>query len=209
MTTRDHIKQYESVIQGVVSLFAPFVECAIHDIESGTIVALYNIISNRKIGDPSPLAQLKIPVDQFPDIFEPYYETNWNGHKIKCTTVTIRDEQKQPQLLICFNFDTFIFQDIQINLNTFLHVKKNTDNPIELFSDNWQLQIDQFIEEFLQKNNLIFSQLSRNQKHLLIEDLSKRGVFFYKKAPDYVASKLHLSRATIYNKLKILRANKI
>lgn len=206
MNTKQIIKQYEPIINGVTALFAPFVECAIHDIESGKIVAIYNNISNRKVGEASPLAQLQTPVDKFPDVFEPYYETNWNGHKIKCTSVTIRNEKKQPILLICFNFDVFIFQDIELNLKTFLSVKKNTNNPVELFSENWQEKIDMFINNYLSENKLILNQLSRDQKQELVEHLSKNGVFFYKNAASYVAGKLKLSRATIYNHLKILRA---
>lgn len=207
MQTNDIIKQYEPVIRSVVSLFAPFVECAIHDIKTGKIVAIYNNISNRKIGDPSPLAELKTPVSKFPDVFEPYYETNWNGHKIKCTSVTVRDENKIPVILICFNFDTSVFQDIQLNLKTFLKIREGSDNPVELFSENWQGKIDKFIEVYLTRKKLIASNLSKEQKQALVEDLSKHGIFFYKNAANHVSKKLNISRATIYNYLKVLRAS--
>lgn len=207
MTTQDAIKPYIPVIEGVVALFSPFLEVAIHDIQTGTITAIYNNLSNRKVGDPSPIEQLKIPVDKFPDVFEPYYETNWNGHKIKCTTVTVRDEHQKAVALICFNLDTFVFQDIQLNLKTFLEVKQTADNPVELFSDNWQGKIDQSIESYLAQNKLIVGNLTREQKQNLIEELSKQGVFFFKNAAPYVASKLDVSRATVYNYLKVLRAS--
>jgi len=206
METKDVLKKYEPVIKGVIALFAPFMECAIHDIKTGKIVAIYNNISNRNVGDPSPLAELNTPVDKFPEVFEPYYETNWNGHKIKCTSITIRDENKKPLFIICFNFDTSIFQDIQLNLKTFLEVKENADNPVELFSENWQEKIDKFISDYLTHNKLLITNLTREQKQVIIQELSKHGVFFYKNAANYVAGKLKLSRATIYNHLKILRA---
>lgn len=208
MTITQVISHYEKIIQGIVSLFAPLVECAIHDIKSGTIVAIYNPISNRKIGDKSPLATLEISVSKFPDVFEPYYETNWNGHKIKCTTITIRDEKRNPCALICFNFDTHFFQDIQLNLKAFLDVKKNADNPVELYSQNSEQHIDLLIENYLSTHNVFLSNLTREQKQSLIQNLSKNGVFFLKKAPQYVAAKLNISRATIYNHLKVLRAQK-
>jgi D-arginine utilization repressor len=206
MTTKEVLKKYEPVIEGVIALFAPFVECAIHDIKTGKIVAIYNNISNRNVGDPSPLAELNTPVDKFPDVFEPYYETNWNGHKIKCTSITIRDENQKPLFLICFNFDTSVFQDIQLNLKTFLEVKETADNPVELFNEDWQKKIDKFISDYLARNKLLITNLTREQKQAIIQELSKHGVFFYKNAANYVAGKLRLSRATIYNHLKILRA---
>ena len=207
MKTKVVIKNYEALINGVVSLFAPFLECAIHDIETGKIVAIYNNISNRQVGDPSPLSQLHTPVDKFPDVFEPYYERNWNGHKIKCTSVTIRDENQKPLFIICFNFDTEVFQDIQLNLKTFLEVKETSDNPVELFSEDWQEKIDRFITDYLMENKLLISDLKRKQKQDIVEMLSKRGVFFYRKAAEYVSVKLKLSRATIYNHLKVLRSS--
>ncbi len=207
MTTKQIIKIYEPVINGVVTLFSPFMECAVHDIKTGTITAIYSNITNRKIGDPSPLAQLHMPVEKFPDVFDPYYEINWDGRKIKCTSITIRDEKKKPIALICFNFDTSVFQDMNINLAAFLTVKKTADNPVELFGNNWQEKIDGFINDYLTRNNLILIQLTRSQKKTLLGKLSKNGVFFYKNAAPYVAKKLHISRATIYNYLKILRAN--
>lgn len=207
MSTKEALKPYIPIIEGVVALFSPFLEVAIHDIQTGKIAAIYNNLSNRKVGDPSPIEQLKIPVDKFPDVFEPYYETNWNGHKIKCTTVTVRDQNKKAIALICFNLDTFVFQDIQLSLKTFLEVKNTADNPVELFSENWQTKIDQSIEDYLSQKKLILGILTREQKQGLIEELSKQGVFFYKNAATYIAGRLHLSRATIYNYLKVLRAD--
>ena len=207
MTTKEALRPYFPIIEGVVALFSPFLEVAIHNIQTGKIAAIYNNLSNRKVGDPSPIEQLKIPLDKFPDVFEPYYETNWNGHKIKCTTVTIRDKDKKAIALICFNLDTFTFQEIQLNLKTFLEVKNTSNNPVELFNENWQAKIDQSIEEYLSQNKLMLGSLTREQKQILIEDLSKKGVFFYKNAAIYIAGRLNLSRATIYNYLKVLRAD--
>lgn len=209
MKTQQIIKQHEPVIKGVLALFSPFVECAIHDIKTGKIVAIYNNISKRTVGDISPLAQLQTPFEKFPDVFEPYYETNWNNHKIKCTSITIRDDSHKPILIICFNFDVSVFADIELNLKTFLHVKETANNPVELFSENWQEKIDTFITDYLTRNNLLMTRLSRKQKQTLIYELSKQGIFFFKNAPSYIAGKLHISRATLYNHLKVLRAGDI
>lgn len=207
MTAQEATKPYLPLIEGVVALFAPFLEVAIHDVKNSKIITLHNNLSNRKVGDPSPLAELHVPVEKFPDVFDPYYETNWNGHKIKCTTVTIRDENRTPTALICFNLDTSVFQDIQLNLKTFLEVKSTAENPVELFSEGWQEKIDNLIASYLSENKLIAGNLTREQKQALVDELSKHGVFFYKNAAPYVAKRLSLSRATIYNYLKVLRAS--
>lgn len=207
MSADPFTQRYIPMIQGIISLFAPFVEIAIHDVESGRISAIFNDITNRKVGDISPLKTLQLPVDQFPDVFEPYYETNWDGRKIKCTTITVRDDHHKPVTLICINFDVSVFSDMQVNLETFLKVRQDTGNPVELYGGNWQEKIDDLISHFLLKHKLILGKLSREQKKSLIEELSKEGVFFFKNAAPYIAQKLDISRATIYNYLKILRAD--
>lgn len=207
MSAQKFTQQYIPVIRGVVALFAPFVEVAIHDLITGKIMEIYGNISNRNVGDQSPVTSLQIPAEKFPDVFDPYYETNWDGRKIKCTTVTVRDEHKKPVALICFNFDVSVFQNMQINLKTFLEVKPETNNPVELYSGDWQTKIDTLIENFASTNKLLLGELNKKQKTELMEYLSKQGVFFMKNAAPYVANKLGISRATIYNYLKILRAD--
>lgn len=207
MTAQEATKPYLPLIEGVVALFAPFLEVAIHDVKNSKIIVLHNNLSNRKVGGPSPLAELQVPVEKFPDVFDPYYETNWNGHKIKCTTVTIRDEEKKPIALICFNLDTSVFQDIQLNLKTFLEVKSTAENPVELFNEGWEEKVDSLIANHLAENKLIAGNLTREQKQALVDELSKHGVFFYKNAAPYVAKRLSLSRATVYNYLRVLRSS--
>ncbi|MDA1079817.1 MAG: PAS domain-containing protein [bacterium] len=207
MSAEKFVQPYLPLIQGIIALFAPFVEVTVHDITTGKISAIYGNITNRAVGDLSPVTELSVPVDEFPDVFDPYYETNWDGRKIKCTTVTVRDEAKRPVALICCNFDVSVFQDMQVNLKTFLEVKENTNNPVELYSGNWQEKIDAHVEKYLSQHKLILGKLSRQQKHDLVDELSKHGVFFLKNAAQYIASKLGISRATIYNYLKVLRAH--
>lgn len=206
MSADQFVQPFVPLIQGVIALFAPLVEVTIHDITTGKISAIYGNITNRQVGDPSPVTELHVPVDQFPDVFDPYYEVNWDGRKIKCTTVAVRDDQQQLVALICFNFDVSVFQNMQVNLTTFLQVKDHTSNPVELYSDNWQSRVDALITAYLAEHRLLLGSLTRTQKQLLVEELSHRGVFFLKNAAPYVARKLDISRATIYNYLKVLRA---
>src|SRR5690242_9893090 len=124
------LKSYLPLIEAIVELFHPFVEVAIHNLETGKIEKLYHNISKRKIGERSPLQELKVAIDQFPDYFAPYYKRNWDGRELKCTSVTLRDSQGKPIGLICINFDTHVFQNIQQQFLQFLAVRQEADNPI-------------------------------------------------------------------------------
>jgi predicted transcriptional regulator YheO len=202
MKLKKEIQAYIPVIEGVAALFQPFVEAAVHDLTTGKIVLIYNNISKRNAGDPSPLQELGMPIEKFPDVFDPYYKINWDGRKLKCTSITVRDENKKPIALICFNFDTSVFRDMQLNLSTLLDVKKNAENPIELFKDNWQEKIDTFIKQSMNGNYAQIKRLPVEEKKKIVQNLYQHGLFNYKGAAVYIAEQLDVSRASVYNYLK-------
>src|ERR1700704_5616279 len=81
------------ILKGTTKLFHPYVEAVLHNLESGNIVAVYNDLSKRAVGDRSAISKfVGDSADKFPDVFEPYYKTNWDGRKFKCVSITVRDD---------------------------------------------------------------------------------------------------------------------
>lgn len=202
MSTSSWLTPYQPLIESIVSLFAPLVEVAVHDLNEGKIVAIYNNLSRRAIGEPSPLHELKIPLQDFPDVFKPYYKQNWDGTPLKCTSITIRDQNRQPIGLICINMNTSLLQGTQDLLFQLLSVEKDAENPIDTFGGNVEIQIKNLISEHLKTHNLTFSSLNNKQKKDLILFLYHKGAFNFKNAVPFVAKYLNVSRASIYNYLK-------
>ncbi len=195
-------KQYEPLIQAVVELFHPFVEAAVHDLEQGKVVAIYHNISQRKVGESSPLKELKVEIKDFPDFFSPYYKQNWDGRSLKCTSITMRNKKGIPIGLICINADVSVFQDGCKLLEAFLRIKGNADNPIEIFGSECESQAESVIQQFLAERRLSLNHLSRDQKKELVQRLYRKGVFNFKNAAPFIAKKLNTSRASIYNHIK-------
>lgn len=198
----DWIAEYEPFIESIVSLFHPFVEAAVHDLKTGKIARLYHNFSQRKVGDKSPLHELKIETSQFPDYFLPYYKENWDGRPLKCTSITLRDAKGTPIGLICFNVDTSFFQESRRLLESFLTVEPKAGNPIELFAEDGQEQILRIIEEYAQEQHLSLTHLTKQQKKELIQALYHKGIFNFKNAAPVLAKTLKLSRASVYNYIK-------
>lgn len=191
------------LVEGITKLFYPHVEGAIHDLEQGKVVALYNNISRRKVGDRSAVTELGIDIKDFPDVFEPYYKTNWDGRKLKCTSVTIRDDSGYPIALVCINFDTSVFEGFSIQLEQLLTLpNKNGLNPVEQFSDNWRQQVSDFMDAYAQAHNIAVSAMSTEQKAALVCEMYDHALFNYRDAATYLAKQLSVSRTTIYNYLK-------
>jgi D-arginine utilization repressor len=190
-------------LEGVIKLFYPYAEGVIHDLQQGKIVASYNNISKRNIGDPSAIKELGIEIKDFPDIFEPYYKTNWDGKQLKCVSITIRDQLGAPIGLLCVNFDASVFQSMNVQLEKFLSVTdKNNLNPVERFSKNWNQQVSDFIEDYAIRHNVAASSMTKDQKATLVCEMYDHSLFNYRDAAAYVARQLGVSRTTIYNYLK-------
>ena len=197
-------KQYEPMIQAIVELFHPFVEAAVHDLEQGKIVAIYHNISQRQVGEPSPVHELKVNIKDFPDYFTPYYKQNWDGRPLKCTSITMRNKNGDPVGLICLNIDTSYFHEGFRILETFLKTKAEAENPIEIFGSQCEEQATNVIQQYLEEKHLSLNHLNRDQKKELTQQLYRMGIFNFKNAAPFIAQKLNTSRASIYNYIKLI-----
>lgn len=196
-------KQYEPFIKSVLELLHPFAEAAVHDLEEGKIVALYNTISQRKVGDPSPIKELRITTKDFPAYFSPYYKENWDGRPLKCTSISLFNKQGKPVGLICINIDVGYFQEGKRLLEAFLIIKHTAENPIEIFGE-FEKQATDLIQHYVDEKRLPLNRLNRDQKKELVHFLYKKGMFNFKKAAPFIAKKLNSSRGSIYNYIKQL-----
>ena len=197
-----HVKMIEPILLALVELFHPLLEVAIHDLKKGTILAIYHNISKRKVGDPSPLHELEIPTQDFPDYFSPYFKTNWDGRPLKCTSVTLRNTQKKAIGLICFNTDVSVMSEIHTFMGSLLKVKEQALNPIELHGQGMEEQATQIIEKYLLENQLRLNFLDRDQKKALLSHLYHKGILNFKKAIPFISKFLKISRASVYNYLQ-------
>jgi predicted transcriptional regulator YheO len=195
-------KQYEPMLQALVELLHPFAEIAVHDLEKGKIVAIYHNISQRKVGNPSPLKELNIEVKNFPDFFTPYYKQNWDGRALKCSSITLRNKKGAAIGLICINMDISVLQNNHQLLESFLKTKAGEGNPVEIFGSSCEKQAEELIQQHLSEKHLSLSHLNRDQKKELIQHLYRKGLFNFKNAAPFLAKKLNTSRATIYNYIK-------
>lgn len=196
------IKPYQGFIEAIVALFDPFVEVAVHDIQKGTLAAIYNPISKRKVGEKSPLKEMGLDTDKFPEVFAPYNKRNWDGKELKCTSITLRDPKGKPVALVCLNFDTTILAETKGILEAFLKVKAKAANPVEVFGGSCEEQVDVVMDQFLDERKMSVAALDRNDKKDLILLMHQKGIFHFKNSIPYVAKTLKLSRASIYNYIK-------
>ena len=94
------------------------------------------------------------------------------------------------------------WQDAHWLLEVFLKTKNEAKNPIEIFGAQCEDQAAAFIQNYLDEQNLSLKFLTREQKKEVVQQLYKKGIFNYKSAAPFIAKKLNISRASVYNYIK-------
>lgn len=193
------LARYVSVAKGIVELLKPFVEVVIHDLESGTIAAIFNNFSGRQVGDSSHVDQDNEEWKHAPHTFHVYSKFGVEGSKVKSTTSVLKDDKGKPIGLFCINFDLTQVDTLRRVLDTF---STTTDLlPKSLFEEDWRERIHIFVHRYLVDNGLKLDSLEREQRQALVGDLYQSGAFEPKSAAEYIATVLKVSRATIYKDL--------
>ena len=70
--------------------------------------------------------------------------------------------------------------------------------------NEWQINVDQLISQYLKTHQLTMQAATAKQKRELIAILHSKKLFEFKEASTYIAAKMQISRATIYNYLKTI-----
>lgn len=189
------LSNYLPLCDAIVQLLEPLTEVVVHDLASDTICYIKGNLSQRKVGDPSLLADLEAGLDQIV-----YPKINFDGRLVKSISIPIEDKW-----LICINCDVSIFNQMKGLSELFLN-HRDARQPESLFKNDWQEKLHLTIHSFIQKQNWQFSELTSQQKKTLIKHLFDCGAFHEKNAADYVAKVLHVGRATVFNYLKEWRS---
>jgi D-arginine utilization repressor len=195
------LNPYCSIAEAISLLLYPHAEVVLHDLNSGLISAIYNNFSKRKIGDESLLEGIE-GYNEFPDIFPLYLKTNWDGRKIKSISSTLRDQKGKAIGLLCINLDLSKWEEFHHFLESWLN-NGSLSQPKELFKDDWREKINAYVSDYLVRESTSLKLLNNKEKKALIISLHREGAFKAKNAAHYIADVLDLSRATIYNYLKV------
>lgn len=196
-----HLHPYFSTAEAISLLFYPYAEVVIHDLQSGNIAAIYNNFSKRKKGDESLLGEIEA-YEEYPNVFPVYLKTNWDGRKIKSISSTLRNPQGKAIGLLCINLDLSKWDELHHFLGSWIN-NISPSQPDVLFKDDWRDKINSYVSDCLAREGTTLKLLNKEKKKALVLALHKKGAFKAKNAAHYVADVLDLSRATIYNYLKV------
>lgn len=189
------LDHYIQICDSIVRLMDPLIEMVIHDVQTDRIIYINGKLSARKVGSPSLLEK-----NALTDVEKIIYpKINFDGKLVKSTSVLL-----EGKYLLCTNMDISLFSKMQALSELMLH-NFGSPQPQSLFVNDWQEKLHISIHDYIQKHNLSFEHLSTTNKNKLVKHLYALGAFNEKKAADYIAKVLTLSRATVFKYLKELR----
>jgi D-arginine utilization repressor len=190
------------VCEAIVALFHPFAEVAVHDIRRDRIVAIWNPISERKVGDRSLIDELP-EYSEDARVIGPYPKVLADGRAITSVTVVLHNSKDAKRGLLCINFDRSPFDGTIELLSRFAAPVQ--ERPAELFDRDWREQIVLLVDEECRARRLRRDRLTRSQRLDLVRLMDERGLFSTRHAAAHASRALGVSRTTIYALLKEAR----
>ncbi len=197
------LEPHMPLCEAVVALFHPLAEVAVHDIRRDRVVAIWNPISGRKVGDRSL-------IDELPEYAEgarvigPYPKVLADGRAITSVSVVLLNAKGARRGLLCINFDRSPL-DATIDLLTRFAAAVE-ERPPELFDRDWREQIALLVDDECRTRRLRGDRLTREQRLALVRLMDERGLFATRNAAAHAGRALGVSRTTIYALLKEARS---
>jgi predicted transcriptional regulator YheO len=196
------LEPYLPVCEAIVALFHPLAEVAVHDIRRDRIVAIWNPISEHKVGDRSLIDELPAHPDGA-RVIGPYLKVLADGRAITSVSVVLQNSKGAPRGLLCINFDRSPL-DGTIELLTRFAAPLH-ERPPELFDGDWREQIALLVDEECRSRRHRRDRLTREQRLALVRLMDERSLFATRNAAAHAARALGVSRTTIYALLKEAR----
>lgn len=187
------LKRKHPLFEALTKLLHPLLEISIHNPSSGEIIAIYHNITQRKVGEMTPMRELT--ENGF------YYKRNGDHRPLKCGSIPLRDDDGNELAVVCLLIDTTLFQETFQICQSLLSLPESS-RSLQVTAESCQAKIALVIDDFLRRSNLSLARLNRDQKRQAVQLLNEAGIFSYKNSVPEVAGQLRLSRATVYNYLK-------
>lgn len=194
------LEQIKQIAQGIGATFAPFCEVVVHDLldPRHAILAIYNNLSGREVGDPvTELGLARIADPQYPEVIANYANQFADGRQAKSTSIGIKDSSGRYVASLCLNVDVTLLKSLQ---NVLAQFTRHAGDPgvTESLDPAGAKAIRARIDQFAARYATTPCTLKAQERRLLIRELKDCGCMEVRRAFEIVAQHLGVSRATVY-----------
>jgi len=193
------------IAEALSKLLGSNVEIVIHSLATETVAYICNPYSKRQIGDPSYLSELDFREDDDRDVIGPHERVNWDGRVVRTISAVLRGDDGKPFALTCFNYDLSDIMAAQNAITALIGAPVSTGEPDALFKNDWHEKMNRFIVDWCRDKNKNVDALAKEDRLELLGEIVRTDGLRERHAASYVARVLNVSRATIYNDIKVIR----
>jgi predicted transcriptional regulator YheO len=206
-----HLTKYIPIADMIAATFGKSCEVVIHDLsipQNSVIYAVNNHVTGRQVGQSFDhlIKQVLLSKKFKGDMTANYKTATENGKKIKSSTALIRDASNAVIGALCVNVDLTSMGPMKAFLDDFLSLAEETPEPETAPLENVVKIVDDLIEKIIAQADT--ASMKKKEKIRLIEFMETKGVFLIKGAIDKVASRLGISRVTVYSYLDEIKKRK-
>lgn len=194
---------YFAVADAIALLFKPHVEVVVHDLRSMTIAHIANPFGKRKAGDSSR-------DERFPDktleqpVIGPYRARGADGRNMRSVTAVLRQGRSPAHGMLCINFDVALLERVQDSLAALAFLPAPPE-PQTFFHDSWRQALEQIVARHEAATGMSAMALDAAGRRALIVQIHEARILDVRNAAPAVASRLGISRASLYKYLRELR----
>ncbi|MHB1654093.1 MAG: helix-turn-helix transcriptional regulator [Desulfitobacteriaceae bacterium] len=202
----------KSMIDSLTVTFGKNCEFVIHDFSNPahSLIHIAGNVTKRSVGAPLTdrlLQAYREAGDAVQDILNVQASTS-DGRPIRTSSIFIRDVKGKVIGSLGVNIDLTEYEFARRVLEDICQGERQTvermDREDILFPSNVNEVVSMIINEAFQRNNLA-TLMDKEERKSLVRELERKGVFLMKGAVEEVASRLGVSRFSIYNYLDEIR----
>jgi predicted transcriptional regulator YheO len=185
--------------EAIARLLSPHAEVVLHDPATDRIVAIWNPLSPREVGESSLLGELDGLAETGRDVYGPYPKSLPDGRRLSSVSAVLRDADGKAGLVLCVNVDRTAFEEAGRILAAF--AAPVAQQPRVLFERDWTETLNELVGDFVRDRGVPVERLSRDDRMELIGRLEAAGVLSQRRSVPTVARALKISRSALYQLL--------
>lgn len=208
MTREEAFEFLDRTARGIAEMFGPSCETLVQDMgdASHPILSIYNgQVSGREVGSTQDIlgSNKELDATTLSTDFVNLYATTPSGAQVKSSTFHLVGEDFDLALGIDFDFTSLVFA------NRTLMGLMSADADLQ--SAMWtggSGQLYQIFEECLSALGKPVEELNKKERMKLVALMDQKNAFSFRKSVPFVASRLRVSRYTVYKYLDELALEK-
>jgi predicted transcriptional regulator YheO len=197
---------FTSLVEPIARALPTSTEVVLHDLSlvPNSIVAIHGDVTGRRIGDPPTDVLLEQAASGFNDYNLNYESTLPSGHRMRSSTMIIRDIAGNPVAALCIHTDISAWVSIQ-SIVTQMVGGSDAAAPATDRTETFVKDVDELaahlISQAITASGVPVAQMKKKHKVAVVLELKNRGFFMLRDAVDMIADSLFVTKFTIYNYL--------